>query len=230
MRLPMYDFSRRMVRRCALTMIELLVVLAVIGLLAALGLPALRTMAERGELAERTSSLRGIGAMISLYATDHQGKLPGPLWPGQIGVYDTAFAGRLVLFLADYLELEEADSPREVSLFLPRGLTVRRPAGVSLAQFRPYVMNMRAEDREGELVNPWGNLADSEPGLPLNLAALSARVPAVWGFSEADQTHPRVAEASWRANTIPEPAPPRATGRLAWFFDGRVEPLPNPEI
>jgi prepilin-type N-terminal cleavage/methylation domain-containing protein len=212
------------------TLVELLVVVAIIGILAALALPMLRTIVERGEVAARTNSLRNIGSMVTMYAADNQGSLPGPLWPGQIAVFDTNFQGRLVLFFAEYLGLSEEDSPAEVSLFLPRGLLSRRPDGVSIANFRPYVMNMMATDREGKLVNPWGNLARPEVGQPLSLAALGARLPAVWAISEADQTHPRLAAAAWRANTIPEPAPPKTTGRLAWFFDGRVQPLPNSEI
>jgi prepilin-type N-terminal cleavage/methylation domain-containing protein len=213
--------------RRAFTLVELLVVLAIIGVLVALGLPVLRTVLQRGEVAARTNSLRGIGSLVTLYATDNQSRLPGPLWPGQIGVYDTAFEGRLVLFFANYLDLAEENGAVEVPLFLPRGLTSRRPTGVEISNFRPYVVNMRAEDRDGEEVNPWGNLADAEPGAPFNLPALSARVPAVWAISEADQTHPRVSGAAWRANTMAEPA---AGGRLAWFFDGRVQALPNDEI
>ena len=64
------------------TLVELLVVIAVLGILAALLLPSLTSAQERGRRAACVSNLRQIGMAIRSYAEDNQGKIPyGPTAP-----------------------------------------------------------------------------------------------------------------------------------------------------
>jgi prepilin-type N-terminal cleavage/methylation domain-containing protein/prepilin-type processing-associated H-X9-DG protein len=60
----------------AFTLIELLTVIAVIGLLAALLLPALNTAREKGRRIACASNLKQIGLAIQLYAGDFQNHTP----------------------------------------------------------------------------------------------------------------------------------------------------------
>lgn len=60
----------------AFTLVELLTVVAVIGLLAALALPAYRRVVSRMDGAECMNNMRQIGAVMSLYAGDHNGRTP----------------------------------------------------------------------------------------------------------------------------------------------------------
>jgi prepilin-type N-terminal cleavage/methylation domain-containing protein len=215
----------------AFSLIEILVVVAILAILIALLSPAISGALRKGNETQRLTAIREIGSMIHLYSTENSGNLPGPLWPGQIPVYDPARDGRLAGFLAPFLDLDADGGAVTVSQFLPPALDRGRPQGVTDENFRTYVMNMSVRDREQEWFSPWGNLAgetDETPPTPVNHATLAARTPPVWGFSEADQTHPRVASAPWEANTIPEPL--SRGGRLAWFFDGSVTVLRNEEI
>ena len=71
---------------------------------------------------------------------------------------------------------------------------------------------------------PWGNVATtSQP--PLSLAQVPSTA---WAFSDADQLHPRVVAASWKANT------PRTklygAHRLAARFDGSVGDIDDGEL
>lgn len=225
--------------RRAFTIVELLVVVIIIGILAALLVPAVSGVLKRGQQTARLSAMREIGSMIHLYATDRAGTLPGPLWPGQIPVFDPTRAGRLVSLgvLAQYLNLNEQSPIQTVALLLPRGLSTARPTGLADSDFRTYVMNMEVRDRDDEWFNPWGSQVAGQESEPVNLAMLSSRSPAIWGFSEADQKHPRVASAAWSASTIPDPldmsankAGDRVPSRLAWFFDGSVGNLVNEDI
>ncbi len=69
-------------RVSAFTLIELLAVISIIALLAALLLPALASAKEKGRLASCISNLHQQGVAIQLYATDWEGKIPyGPKAP-----------------------------------------------------------------------------------------------------------------------------------------------------
>jgi prepilin-type N-terminal cleavage/methylation domain-containing protein len=66
--------------RRAFTLIELIVVIAIVALLAAVLLPALAAAKERGRRAACLSNLRQIGIAIELYAPDYSGRIPyGPI-------------------------------------------------------------------------------------------------------------------------------------------------------
>jgi len=65
------------------TLVELLVVVAVVGVLCALLLPALQSAFDQGKGAACISNLRQIGIAIGAYASDHDGGIPfGPKAPG----------------------------------------------------------------------------------------------------------------------------------------------------
>jgi prepilin-type N-terminal cleavage/methylation domain-containing protein/prepilin-type processing-associated H-X9-DG protein len=68
--------------RTGFTLVELLMVIAIVALLAALLLPALAAAKDRGRRAACVSNLRQIGLAIRSYADDDEGKIPyGPKAP-----------------------------------------------------------------------------------------------------------------------------------------------------
>ena len=66
--------------RSGFSLIELLVVIAIIVILAVLSFQAVGAMRARGESAKCMSNLRSMGVAIQLYANDHDGRYPGPVW------------------------------------------------------------------------------------------------------------------------------------------------------
>jgi prepilin-type N-terminal cleavage/methylation domain-containing protein len=63
-------------RRAAFTLVELLVVLAIVAVLAALVTPAVGTAIERGRAAKCVNNLRQIGVAFQQYAADHDYRFP----------------------------------------------------------------------------------------------------------------------------------------------------------
>ena len=209
--------------RRGFTLVELLVVLAVIAILAALSLGGLSKLGVSSDRSKAISNMRQIGTGVTLFAADNDGMLPGPLWPGQMAQFDPTRSGRLVRDLAPYLGIPTPATPKVESLFVPP--TYRKAVNASfLDSARTYVLNMSVRDGDQILI-PWGNLASPPSSQPLKLAAIPSQA---WGFSDADALHPRVTGASWAANTPPKPI--HTPKRLAWFFNGSVAPVDDSEL
>lgn len=200
--------------RAGFTLVELLATIAIVAIIAAVSLPAIGYARAYGDRSKAISNMRSIGNGIDLYAADNDGLLPGPLWPGQLAELDPNRAGRLVRILAPYLGIETPSQPKVIDLFMPPAYR-KTTAPAALSASRTYVVNM-AVVSGNSTINAWGSLAANNGSGPLRQSMIPANA---WGFSDADQLHPRVVGASWAANT---PAFPIHQKRLAWFFNGSV--------
>jgi prepilin-type N-terminal cleavage/methylation domain-containing protein len=201
------------------TLIELLVVIGILALLIALLAPVLPGMLQTADRAKATGLMRSVGTAIFAKTAENNGRLPGPLWPGQVAEFDKNRNGRLIVELAPFLGIEARDSPHVVQGFLTASVRRSVPAAAP-KDIRMYVMNMAVATPNGT-INPWGNAADSPPGAPLLLSAIptSAR-SSLPMLSEAYQGHPSVAGAPWRSSTPAKP--PHGESALELYFDGSV--------
>lgn len=69
--------------RRAFTLIELLTVIAIIGILAAIIIPTVGKVRNTAKAAQCVSNLRQIGFAVNLYAQANKDRLPGPVFDGQ---------------------------------------------------------------------------------------------------------------------------------------------------
>lgn len=207
--------------RGGFTLVELLVVLVILGILAGLIFGATFAVRSSGDRTKATANMRAIGVGIAAHVADHGGLLPGPLWPGQMPEFDPNRDGRLVRVLAPYLGIETPSQPEIIDLFVPPAY---RKAVAVLPTSRTFVVNMAVTQDDGTVLNPWGSLVPGSESEPLRMPAVPQTA---WGFSDADQQHPRVQEASWSANTPPAPVHGK---RLAWFFNGSVGTVETAEL
>lgn len=204
-------------RERAFSLIEILAAVAIVSTLAVLAVGAVSGLRSQADRADALTRLRTLGQAIHRHVGDHDGALPGPLWPGQVLEYDPQRDGRLVRELADYLGIERRETSYVVESMIPRAVRRNPPAG-ALRDLRVYVMNAELTV-DDETHRPFGSLTVTPPVSPMKLAALPSLPPEErWMVSEADQLHPAVAGASWKAHTAP--APVHGTVRAALRFDG----------
>lgn len=83
----------------AFTLVELLVVIAMVAVLASLAYAGAGAAIGRGHMAKCLSNMRQIGAAMHLFAGDHDGRLPGTShgvsWTNSLGAYlGPKFIGR----------------------------------------------------------------------------------------------------------------------------------------
>jgi type II secretory pathway pseudopilin PulG len=203
-------------------LVELLVVILIISVLASVAISAVRSVREHGDRVVGVSNLRQIGIAIKTYASDHDGVLPGRLFPGQVAV--TGKPERLCQFLASYLGVSDGQSAiRVVPAFVPPAY---RRVGISINDGRTYVMNMSMPLADGGTHNPWGSAVDPLSGSgPQPFVSIQKRT---WMMSDADKQHPRVANAAWKSFT-PD-APIHGPRRQALISDGSVAVLETDEL
>ncbi len=83
-----------MIKRYGFTLVELLVVMAIVGVLASLLMPAVLRSRESGRRAECANKLRQMGIALHLYIDEHKGFLP-------------QYPPTIFEALAPYLEIED---------------------------------------------------------------------------------------------------------------------------
>src|SRR5436190_24352041 len=84
----------------AFTLVELIVVIGVIAILAALLLPVLARAKEKTYRTHCSSNLKQIAVAFQLYASEHDDRLPGPVWLGFYENYDNQDNTRLPYYIA----------------------------------------------------------------------------------------------------------------------------------
>ena len=76
---PLRGSESNIMQRKGFTLTELLVSLAIIGLILAIVIPVLAASRAKSQSATCTSNLRQIGVMLSLYTSDNDGAYPGTI-------------------------------------------------------------------------------------------------------------------------------------------------------
>jgi len=198
------------------TLVELLVVLAIMAILAAIAFGVFQNVSRKGDEVAGLSNMRQIGLAIQEYANDHYGTLPGPLKPHQVPEYDPSDSARLATTVGEYLGVKDPDEAEVLDVFISPAFR-KAMAGTADEDLVPYFINMAAEDGDTKLA-PFG---DAKEGKPANRLV---KVPGrAWAFMETDQENPFVSGKGWASNT-PEESLYR-NRRLVWFFDGSAEAI-----
>ncbi|MBC2603648.1 type II secretion system protein [Puniceicoccus vermicola] len=91
----------------AFTLVELLTVMAILGVLAAILVPVVSKIRVNAERTECASNIRQIGLAIHQFASENEGRLPyvygGSFGPSEIDGQGTGDRGRIARFLKPYV-------------------------------------------------------------------------------------------------------------------------------
>lgn len=214
--------SRRAFPRSAFTLIELLTVIAIIGLLAAILIPTLGAVRDRAHRANDISKLRQMALASLIFASGNQERLPGSLnrvarLPGVIpdGERERWFS----TFMVDQGLLPEDD------IFW--GPSV--PYGVGEAG-HGYILNNTIRSLPGNFfgrrsTNP--SLAAGPRRLPQLRANLSTSpneetLTQIWMLTNVDGSNYGSASTAGAAFSVPAELRTPWGGRHYAYFDGRV--------
>jgi prepilin-type N-terminal cleavage/methylation domain-containing protein len=184
----------------AFTLVELLVVIAILGILAALLLPALARAKAQGYQAQCVNNLKQLGTAIEMYASEHEDRLPGPLWQGLYATYYDD-STRMPYYIAPYLGMPAASPTVRTVPVAICTMSVKKgsqpPAGTdprSLKQHVSYIVSVAVASSATEVLTrpfgyPYGSLP---PGLK-GVDELPKKVHQIinpttsWAITDADQ-------------------------------------------
>ncbi|WP_043584764.1 DUF1559 domain-containing protein [Geminisphaera colitermitum] len=206
----------------AFTLIELLTVIAIIGVLAGILLPVTSRVRESARNAQCISNLRQIGTSLQLYLDEHRDTYPGPLYTVQsfyfTGDPDGTGFINLSRRLSPYLSSHVVPgNKRKVPVFIcPSWELVMK--NVSDAEY-PYVINLDPKYPDG--VTKWSNskqpFGDANGPKPPHRASEFTDCPRsqTWMLSELDK------KRSSRTDPMPE-KPVHGSHRNELYYDYHV--------
>ena len=206
------------------TLVELLVVLAIIGALAALLFPVLGRMRDSADTAKCTSNLRQIGIAHNLYTAEHD-TLPGPLYLGQSAGYSQyTDLGSLACFLAPYLGLTTPTAIYQCAEIFVCPAWKRMASPALRAATNPGPTYCRFWDAEAAAkisADPWGRKGYN---LPKKLSVMDNPARTLM-LVDIDRELPAASGAGWFASLPPSPV--HGHNRNALYLDGHTQSLPS---
>jgi prepilin-type N-terminal cleavage/methylation domain-containing protein/prepilin-type processing-associated H-X9-DG protein len=203
------------------TLIEILVVVAIIGILAAVLFPSISRMASTANTAKCASNLRQIGVAIQEYTNEHDGWLPGPLTGGQSAYYRGYPAeGKIMTFIAPYLGLLEASQPLRAQIFVCPGWKSVIPAAYDIPYASIYLTQNQAAFTDGTKGWPFGYLGSSStPPAPITKMSKLLKPATTWALCDMDAVN----APSYKGTPGAAQVPVHNGKRNYLFFDWHVQ-------
>ncbi len=235
--------------RRAFTLVELLAVIAIIGILTAIVIPVIGTVRRQSTITKVTSNLRQTGVLMMLYVSDHKGELPGrnggsssTVGTGEkglnAGATDTIGRGdyvQLGRYLAEYAGVDLPTSGARVVLpaledpigreasELPEGLAVLWLVNRDMKQGASFYPNLLES-----VIHPFGsNVSAGSPPMRYNVLTSQIDPGRTWALIQSDVEGATKDYSLSAGSAYKSPlAPVLETYRLALFFDGSVGRIP----
>lgn len=235
----------------AFTLIELLTVIAIIGILAAILIPTVGKVRQSGSKAQMSSNLRQIGMAMNAFAADNRDSLPGLYVNGtdagglnasyDLGSGQSAYGNpalrtslqsrdQIGRYISTATVTVDGVSRQYCSILESPAFASKRSPGT----FPPSILlGKTVMGDKGALIYPFGLRSG---GLrSMRISQLHTNIPSSrrWLAIEIDKTtpttvDPTIKSAGWY-NELPD-QPVHGSGWLAVFFDGHVEMIKTDDV
>lgn len=152
--------KNKITQRNAFTLIEMLVVIAIIAILIALVSPAVSSAQRRAASVKVMNNMRQIGLSLQMYLTEHRGLLPTSYELQSATMRD--FPGMLSSYTAPYLGLEheqDAVNPFFGDAYWARAIgasPATLPTRIQQTGARRFILNRWNDSERGLSMFPWG--------------------------------------------------------------------------
>jgi prepilin-type N-terminal cleavage/methylation domain-containing protein len=214
--------SEKLGRRRGFTLVELLVVIAVIAILAGILLPVLSQAKKKAHRTTCLSNLKQVGIAINSYADDHDDYLPGPVVAGARANYDQTSSQELIFHIASYLGLPEPGPQTVIArIFVCPGYEKNAPALVSLSGRKVYLLNDDIDPDPAVRTPPFG-YPMAPTADPQRMTTVATMAPNAFAITDVDQALPNLNPGVGWWDDLPN-SPVHGQIRNQLFFDAHVE-------
>jgi prepilin-type N-terminal cleavage/methylation domain-containing protein len=214
-------------RACGFTLVELLVVVAVLAILAAMLLPALARGRQRSSQAECLSNLKQLGQALQMYVDDNEDRLPGPLWNGVQASCDANSSEEFLHYIAAYLGVAQlSGEPTVIPVAACPGYMGAAPGINSIRDMEGricYLLNPDVDPLPGNMVRPFGYPNPLQE--PLKRSALNqyGSPATLFAISDVDKGNVTDPTVGWWGDLPYKPV--HGVTRNQVFFDSHVAPV-----
>ncbi len=208
----------------AFTLVELLTVIAIIGVLAGILIPVVGAARKSSQSSQCVANLRQIDVAIRLYANDNRGSLPGPFWARHGAGYRTTSDDSLAKLLSPtYLPSVDTGG----GLFSCELLKCPAWAATDATHYQSMLSNITPwRDAKGTTIYPFGDAANPKTRPPMTMTMIS-HYPLARTWMLVDMDNPLMAQLGWGTDTKLPQKTVHGSSRNVLFFDGHVESIPD---
>lgn len=207
------------------SLLEIMVMVAVIGVLAALIYPSLGRVSQLSVQSQCLNNLRAIGAMIPLYAQDNDGRLPGPTPAGLSAKYTRSNINdprNLCHFFLPYVDPGATSETKFMKIFICPAASKLMTSADDVNDPKSYGTTSTRKDNVQVIATPFGkrdgnsaNAANWVQPVKLHSLEKPAETIALMDRQEPSSTSTETAHG---------------TSRNFLFFDGHVRQVPVAKI